>query len=239
MTRGKRTPSSSLPPSPTPRGAIGVVYGGVRLLHLLLVTASLPLGHFAFTMDARPDVASRVLVTGVAFFLTLMVLAMDQATYPVTLPAALLRTVPLVVVVGVGLWSHDAITTMAWRNVASLLTALSLSFALVGVRAAAAMPVAFFAGLAALVVGWPLVEPLVAARTDPAAAPLTSTGVVGAVAWLVQTATTTKGWYGQSVFGGPPSAAQQERSIAMTRWSGVMVAMMAAAFLAFAVIAFW
>ncbi len=207
------------------------MYGGVRLLHLLLVTASLPLGHFAFTMDARPDGASRVLVTGVAFFLT--------ATYPVTLPAALLRTVPLVVVVGVGLWSHEAITMMAWRNVASLRTALSLSFALVGVRAAAAMPIAFFAGLAALVVGWPLVEPMVDARTDPAAGPLTLTGILAVGAWLLQTATTTKGWYGQSVFGGPPTPAQQERSIAMTRWSGVMAVMMAAAFLAFAVIAFW
>lgn len=224
-----------MPPSPTPRGAVGVVYGGIRLLHLLLVTASLPLGHFAFTMDARPDGASRVLVTVVALFLTLMVLAMDQATYPVTLPAALLRTAPLVVVIGVGLWAHEDITMLAWRNVASLLTAMSLSFALVGVRAAAAMPIAFFAGLAALVVGWPLIEPVVAARADA----FTLSGLIGVVLWLVQTATTTKGWYGQSVFGGPPSPAQQERSIAMTRWGGVMAVMMAAALLAFAVIAFW
>jgi hypothetical protein len=80
---------------------------------------------------------------------------------------------------------------------------------------------------------------MVDARTDPAAGPLTLTGILAVGAWLLQTATTTKGWYGQSVFGGPPTPAQQERSIAMTRWSGVMAVMMAAAFLAFAVIAFW
>lgn len=250
------TPASSSTPtqprpmrSPTPTGVPGLVYGALRLSHLGLVGASLPLGMFAFVSATHPGGAAKFLVVGVGLVVALFVLSMDHTAYPVTLRGAVVRTVPLVLTVGLGLWNHAGdIPVAAHHALSSLMAALTLTLALVTVQAfrtgdaekqshgpilrSLVIPITAAAAVGAAIVGWPLLRSAVDG-------PQTAAAIIAVAAWLLQTATTTKAWFAQSIYGGPRTRDTVARALASTRWSDAMAITTGLVLLGFAVAALW
>ena len=192
------------------------MYGFLRLAHITLIAAVMPLGMLHFLTDA-PDVAGlwRVLLFGVAAVLALFVIALDQADYPTTLWAALRRTGPLVANVIAAAWldgiAGESSQQQRWLagahwSLTSLLAALCVSLVAVAVLALRSplpemrdnrglarnlvLPLAGLAGLACLLVSWPMVR----------AAPRGIAALLPAVLWAAQTGFTTTAWMRQSVF---------------------------------------
>ena len=253
----KATPAStSTPAQPrpvgrlTPVGVPGLIYGAIRLIHLVLIGASLPLGMFAFVSATHPGGAAKFLVVGVGLVLALFVLAMDHAAYPVTLRGAVVRTVPLVLTLGLGWWNHAGdIPIAAHHALSSLMAALTFTLALVTVQAyrtgdaarqshgpilrSLVMPITAAAAVGTAIVGWPLLQ---GAVSDPS---WTVATIIAPIAWLVQTATTTKAWYAQSIYGGPRTPDTVAREMASTRWSDAMAITTGLVLLGFAVAALW
>src|SRR5689334_3579619 len=105
-----------------------MAYRAARLLHLAVTVAVIPVGlwHWQRThVDA--GAAVRVVVFLAVTFLSLFVVAFDQADYPTKLRGALFKTAPLLVSTGAALAFHldDPTAAAAWP-----LSSLALAFAL-------------------------------------------------------------------------------------------------------------
>ncbi len=212
------------------------VYGALRVVHLVVTAAVMPLGVLRFLqLGDAPSGGVRFAVFAVGSVLALFVISMDQADYPATSLGALRRTGPLLVNLGVGLWNADgSVLPAAHWTLTSLLASLAGSLALITVLALRSddpdlrknrnliyglvIPLSLAAGALTFVVGWPLAKGL-----TPSVPTL-----LASLAWLGQTVATTRAWMRQSVFS---NYAQTEdgraRTAAMAPWNGLAALAMA------------
>jgi hypothetical protein len=233
-----RPPSTPPTPPLAPPSPVSPLYGFLRLAHITLIAAVMPLGMLHFLADA-PDVAGlwRVLLFAVAAVLALFVIALDQADYPTTAWAALRRTGPMVANVVAAAWldgvagessSEQRYLAGAHWTLTSLLAALCVSLVAVvvlalrsplpemrenrGLARNVVLPLALLAGVACVLVSWPLLR--AARRGLPALVP--------AALWAAQTSFTALAWMRQSVFFRRANSPEDRaRAEAMGAWNQV------------------
>lgn len=226
-------------------------YTFVRLVHLVLTTALIPVGlWFVLGRIASPDLFVLGLIWLLSVFTLLFALPMDQSRYPIGLFGAVMRTGPMVVNVAAAIVLQNDLMAGAYFGATAIVAGLALLLTVGAIRELARRPpypagekeairdkttkwvLIPFAGLAWLATVWtvPILMDVLGGRENPYLTP--EMGF-----WTLQAISTSHFWFGPSAWGDPKEDARSD--LFSESWGGATAAFFAAALLAVTVVALW
>jgi hypothetical protein len=220
------------------------LYAAVRGLHLCLVTLQVPVALSFLLGRHSGSFWASVLGWLAAVIIVLFLLPLDQARYPLGIPAALGRTLPLVLNLGMAMFVERNFKFAAFFGTTSLMAGLLLLLGYGVVRelwtkpvGGAINPAAWILVALALLMAVAVVGTGRDLLTSLQGAPL-AVKCGSLVTWIVGAVTTAQDWFGQTVWGSPDP--DDARVIAFNAsWAGTTAFAFFAAFLLVTGVVFW